>query len=81
MNDVIALMVFVAIAFVMIVAERKLYGRPQRNTPKEAKEVVVARSRRAVLIRDENGKMFCICPYACLATHEECEFADWKEKK
>ena len=76
MNQVAALIVFVIIAFVLIISEKRLHGKK-----KVAKETVIAKSRKATLIRDENGEMFCICPYLCLATHEECEFADWKEKE
>lgn len=39
-------------------------------------EEVIAESRKAKLVKKGDGKLECLCPYACLATYEACEFQD-----
>ena len=31
---------------------------------------------RAKLVREDDGRIMCRCPYACAATYERCEFAN-----
>lgn len=46
---------------------------------------VVAVRRRAVLVKRKTGrfksKLECVCPYACLAAHEKCEFAPGESRE
>lgn len=42
-------------------------------------EGVIAERRGAVLTR-RNGRIYCTCPFACLAACEPCEFAGIYDK-
>lgn len=45
-----------------------------RNMRHVPEPVCVAESNGAKLLRHHDGRLSCACPFACLATYEDCEF-------